>query len=81
MRAEPSTGRTPGCSSGAFPTLSSIDAPFDEPFVRAWRLYLTASAATFRTGGLQPFQVVLARGHSSATDWTHARAYAPAEAQ
>ena len=34
---------------------------FDEPFVRAWRLYLAASLATFRTGGLQLFQLVFTR--------------------
>jgi cyclopropane-fatty-acyl-phospholipid synthase len=34
---------------------------FDEKFVRAWRLYLSGSIATFLTGGLQLFQVVFTR--------------------
>ena len=34
---------------------------FDEPFVRAWRLYLTGSLAAFRTGCLQLFQVLFTR--------------------
>ncbi|WP_290648702.1 cyclopropane-fatty-acyl-phospholipid synthase family protein [Aquisalimonas sp.] len=33
---------------------------YDEPFVRAWELYLAGSSATFRSGGLQLFQVVFA---------------------
>ncbi len=32
----------------------------DEAFVRAWRLYLAGSAAAFRTGSLQLFQVLFA---------------------
>lgn len=33
---------------------------YDEPFARAWELYLAASSATFRSSGLQLFQVVFA---------------------
>jgi cyclopropane-fatty-acyl-phospholipid synthase len=43
---------------------------FDEPFVRAWRLYLAGSQAAFTTGWLQLFQVVFARGNSNAIPWT-----------
>ena len=35
---------------------------FDERFVRMWRLYLHGSIAAFRTGEMQLFQVVFARG-------------------
>src|SRR5262245_9382241 len=45
-------------------------AMFDETFVRAWRLYLTGSQASFTTGSLQLFQVVLARGNTPAAQWT-----------
>ena len=43
---------------------------FDDTFVRAWRLYLTGSQASFTTGWLQLFQVVFARGGSNAIPWT-----------
>ena len=34
---------------------------FDEPFVRAWRLYLAGSITAFVRGTLQLFQVVFTR--------------------
>jgi cyclopropane-fatty-acyl-phospholipid synthase len=34
---------------------------FDQEFVRTWRLYLAGSLTTFRTGGMQLFQVSFAR--------------------
>ena len=43
---------------------------FDESFVRAWRLYLSGSEASFSTGWLQLFQIVFARGTSNAIPWT-----------
>ena len=43
---------------------------FDEPFLRAWRLYLAGSEAAFTTGSMQLFQVVFARGASNAIPWT-----------
>ncbi len=43
---------------------------FDEPFVRAWRLYLAGSHAAFTTGWMQLFQVVFARGATNAIPWT-----------
>jgi cyclopropane-fatty-acyl-phospholipid synthase len=43
---------------------------FDDTFVRAWRLYLTGSQASFTSGWLQLFQVAFARGRSNAIPWT-----------
>jgi cyclopropane-fatty-acyl-phospholipid synthase len=42
---------------------------FDETFVRAWRLYLAGSQVGFRTGSMQLFQVVFARGGSNQIPW------------
>jgi len=42
---------------------------FDETFARAWQLYLAGSQAAFRTGWMQLFQVVFARGGSNAIPW------------
>jgi cyclopropane-fatty-acyl-phospholipid synthase len=47
-----------------------IGATFDETFVRAWRLYLAGSQAAFISGTMQLFQVVFARGSTSAMPWT-----------
>jgi len=49
-----------------------IRGQFDEPFVRAWRLYLAGSQAAFATGWLQLFQVVFARPGDSDIPWTRA---------
>ena len=38
---------------------------FDENFVRAWRLYLTGSQASFTTGSLQLFQVLFTRANNN----------------
>ncbi len=43
---------------------------FDDPFVRAWRLYLAGSQAAFLTGTMQLFQVLFARGGSNEVPWT-----------
>lgn len=48
---------------------------FDERFVRMWRLYLAGSVAGFRTGSLQLFQVLFARGRSNAIPWTREDLY------
>ena len=48
----------------------AVEQMFDETFVRAWRLYLAGSRAAFTTGSMQLFQVVFARGTSSAIPWT-----------
>jgi cyclopropane-fatty-acyl-phospholipid synthase len=49
---------------------ATVTAMFDDEFVRAWRLYLTGSEASFSTGSLQLFQVVFARGQSNEIPWT-----------
>jgi len=54
---------------------------FDERFVRTWRLYLAGSIASFRTGSLQLFQVLLARPRGDALPWTRADVYAAAGAE
>ena len=43
---------------------------FDESFVRAWRLYLAGSQASFTTGSLQLFQVVFTRANNNDLPWT-----------
>jgi cyclopropane-fatty-acyl-phospholipid synthase len=48
----------------------TVAGMFDEPFVRAWRMYLAGSKAAFTTGTMQLFQIVFARGTSSALPWT-----------
>lgn len=52
-----------------------LPAPFDDRFVRAWRLYLAGSEAAFTTGWLQLFQVVFARPGDNAVPWTRAFLY------
>jgi len=47
-----------------------VRAMFDEPFVRAWRLYLAGSRAAFATGWMQLFQVVVSRASNNAIPWT-----------
>lgn len=48
---------------------------FDEPFRRAWRLYLAGSEAAFLTGSLQLFQVLFAPAGARTTPWTRAPWY------
>ncbi len=48
---------------------------FDEPFVRAWRLYLAGSQAAFTTGWMQLFQVVFAPSGGTALHWTRESLY------
>jgi len=43
---------------------------FDENFIRAWRLYLSSSIASFSTGSLQLFQVVFSRRGNNQLPWT-----------
>jgi len=49
---------------------------FDEDFVRAWRLYLAGSLASFSTGWLQLFQVVFTRPGLNEIAWTRSHLYA-----
>jgi cyclopropane-fatty-acyl-phospholipid synthase len=48
---------------------------FDETFVRAWRLYLAGSQASFTTGYMQLFQVTFARSGDNDVAWTRAELY------
>jgi cyclopropane-fatty-acyl-phospholipid synthase len=50
---------------------------FGEAFARTWRLYLAGSAAAFRAGSLQLFQVLFARTATNEIPWTRAHLYAP----
>jgi cyclopropane-fatty-acyl-phospholipid synthase len=43
---------------------------FDDSFVRAWRLYLAGSQASFTTGSLQLFQVLFTRNNNNDLPWT-----------
>jgi len=43
---------------------------FDENFVRAWRLYLSSSIASFTTGSLQLYQVLFSRRGNNQIPWT-----------
>lgn len=56
-------------------SIETVREMFDEPFVRAWRLYLNGSIAAFRTGDLQLFQAVFCRGSSNAVPMTRAHLY------
>jgi cyclopropane-fatty-acyl-phospholipid synthase len=48
---------------------------FDEPFVRAWRLYLAGSLAAFSTGWMQLFQIVFSRATNNEIPWNRAHLY------
>jgi cyclopropane-fatty-acyl-phospholipid synthase len=52
-----------------------ISALYDEPFVRAWRLYLAGSLTAFLSGWLQLFQVVFTRTGENAIPWSRAHLY------
>jgi cyclopropane-fatty-acyl-phospholipid synthase len=45
--------------------LPAVTEMFDEPFARAWRLYLAGAEASFRAGSMQLFQVIVAPGRSN----------------
>ena len=48
---------------------------FDDKFVRAWRLYLSGSLATFLPGRLQLFQVVFTRERNNQIPWSRKHLY------
>lgn len=50
---------------------------FDEPFVRAWRLYLAGSVAAFTVGQLQLYQVLFARSGQQPLPLTRDYIYTP----
>lgn len=52
-----------------------ISRMFGPEFVRAWRLYLAGSAASFRTGALQLFQLVFVGRKCCRIPWTRAYLY------
>jgi cyclopropane-fatty-acyl-phospholipid synthase len=52
-----------------------VDEMFSPEFVRAWRLYLAGSIASFRTGMLQLFQITFAGSACQAMPWTRAYLY------
>lgn len=55
--------------------VDQVRAMFDENFVRAWRLYLAGSVATFRAGGLQLFQVLFTHRLNNDLPWSRAYLY------
>ena len=55
--------------------LSQVRGLFDEPFVRAWRLYLAGSIAAFTTSRLQLFQVLFSRPGRRDNPWTRDHLY------
>ena len=52
---------------------------YDEPFVRAWRLYLSGSIAAFRAGTLQLFQILFNRAGANNAAWTRDHLYRNAD--
>jgi cyclopropane-fatty-acyl-phospholipid synthase len=52
-----------------------IEAMTDSAFVRAWRLYLAGSMASFTAGDLQLFQLVFSNGTCNDVPWTRWRLY------
>ena len=52
-----------------------IEKMFDRRLVRAYRLYLAASRASFTAGGVQLFQVVFAPAANNDVPWTRAHVY------
>ena len=60
-------------------SVERVSALFGPEFVRAWRLYLAGSIASFRTGLLQLFQIVFAGSGCPQIPWTRAHLYAGEE--
>lgn len=58
---------------------AEIEQMFDKAFVRAWRLYLSSSIASFNTGSLQLFQVLFTRPRNNDLPWSRAHLYTPNE--
>jgi cyclopropane-fatty-acyl-phospholipid synthase len=57
------------------PAEPEVRARFGDAFCRAWRLYLTASEASFTVGSLQLFQVLFAPSSAGTVRWTRAEIY------
>lgn len=56
-------------------SIEQVREMFDEPFVRAWRLYLSGSIAAFACGTLQLYQVLVNRAASERTPMTRSHLY------
>jgi cyclopropane-fatty-acyl-phospholipid synthase len=56
-----------------------VAAMYDSRFFRIWRLYLAGSAAAFRCGSLQLYQIVFTGSRCRPISWTRAPLYADAE--
>jgi cyclopropane-fatty-acyl-phospholipid synthase len=56
-------------------SVDRISQMFGPEFVRAWRLYLAGSLASFRSGGLQLFQIAFAGANCHKLPWTRAHLY------
>lgn len=54
-----------------------ISDMFDESFVRAWRLYLCGSIASFVSGANGLFQVLFSRGDNNNVPWSRDYIYSP----
>ena len=52
-----------------------IEKTYDHAFVRAWRLYLAGSIASFMTGTLQLFQIAFTRGANNDLPWSREHLY------
>lgn len=52
-----------------------VQAMYDEPFVRAWRLYLAGSIAAFRASSLQLFQMVMTHPNNNKAPWNRRHLY------
>lgn len=53
----------------------AIEAMYGPSFVRAWRLYLSASIANFTTNSLQLYQVAFGRAAYTSAPWSRAYLY------
>ncbi|HEY2934598.1 MAG TPA: cyclopropane-fatty-acyl-phospholipid synthase family protein [Acidobacteriota bacterium] len=58
-----------------------VQQMFGRSFVRAWRLYLASSVASFLSGYLQLFQVTFTRAANNQIPWTRAYLYASNDLQ
>ncbi len=56
-------------------SVDRVSQMFGPEFVRAWRLYLAGSLASFRCGGLQLFQIAFAGANCRQIPWTRAHLY------
>jgi cyclopropane-fatty-acyl-phospholipid synthase len=55
----------------------AVSRTYGEVFVRAWRLYLAGSAASFNVGNLQLYQVLFSPTGNNDVPWTRHYQYAP----